>query len=260
MLEVSALAFRDKTQRRDALTRALSHEGLTFSTDDYGGGVNFSFGTGGGVLFSAHYDNFPDSYGANDNLAAVCIMIELAKHVHADFVLTDGEESGHTGAKHYAETHGIQRVVNLDLCGYGDSIVMCAKGKGFRDFTSPELLTKHNAHLVRYLPPGDDVMYRKYHVPVLSVSIVPKWDVQYLKALASFGERLLGQPPEFDMIISQMEITQTIHNGAKDSPEYVQPEAMQRVYDYLYDAMTTEYTQKNIFRRFHDELRRIIQA
>ena len=69
---------------------------------------------------------------------------------------------------------------------------------------------------------------------------MPKWDVQYLRALAAFGDGLLGRPPEFYMILSDMEVTQTIHNNAKDSPEYVDELAMMKVYDYLLDAMTSD--------------------
>ena len=104
---------------------------------------------------------------------------------------------------------------------------------------------------MKYLPDTDANIFRKSHVPTLSVSIVPKWDVQYLRALASFGEGLLGRPPEFYMILSQMEITQTFHNGPKDNPEYVDELAMMKVYDYILDAMTTdEEISKFSLRRF----------
>ena len=108
---------------------------------------------------------------------------------------------------------------------------------------------------MKYLPESDDVIFRK-HVPTVSVSIVPKWDVQYLRALASFGEGLLGRPPEFYMILSQMEITQTFHNNAKDSPEYVDDLAMTKVYDYLLDAMTNSETEPKF--SFKQLIRRLL--
>ncbi|MBR0069210.1 MAG: M28 family peptidase, partial [Synergistaceae bacterium] len=161
-------------------------------------------------------------------------------NIHADFVLTDGEEDKHSGAEFFSRTHDLRKyhgIINLDLCGYGDVIVL---NGNVRKFTSRSIIKRHNAELVKYLPESDDIIFRKSHVPTISVSIVPKWDVQYLRALAAFGDGLLGRPPEFYMILSDMEVTQTIHNNAKDSPEYVDELAMMKVYDYLLDAMTSD--------------------
>lgn len=245
------LSLRELTLRREALSNVLSSEGIIFSREEDNGIVNFMFSSSvynSDFLFSAHYDNYRGSPGANDNMASVCILIDLyhaltAKNIHADFVFTDGEEDNHSGAEFYSRTHDMKQyscIINLDLCGYGDAIVIHGKHKRF---TSRNLIRKHNAELVKYLPDSDDVIFRKAHVPVISVSIVPKWDVQYLRALASFGEGILGRPPEFYMILSDMEVTQTFHNNAKDSPEFVDEHAMMRVYDYLLEAMTTNETE-----------------
>ncbi len=260
---IEELSLRDLSQRRESLSNILSSEGIIFSRESENRITNFTFSSKGnnssGFLFSAHYDNYRDSLGANDNMSSVCILIDLChaltgENIHADFVFTDGEEDGHSGAKFYAGTHNLKEyscIINLDLCGYGDVIVIHGKHKRF---TSRILMKKHNAETVKYLPESDDVIYRKSHVPTLSISVVPKWDVQYLRALASFGEGILGRPPEFYMILSDMEVTQTFHNGSKDSPEFVDELAMKRVYDYLIEAMTTNETQSkfsfmNLFRR-----------
>ena len=244
---LESLSLRELSQRREALSNILSSEQIDFKREEHNGIVNFIFSSGvynSNFLFAAHYDNYRDSYGANDNMASVCILIDLyhalnAKNIHADFVLTDGEEDKHSGAEFFLRTHDLRKysgIINLDLCGYGDVIVL---NGNVRKFTSRSLIARHNAEPVKYLPESDNVIFRKAHVPVISVSIVPKWDVQYLRALAAFGEGLLGRPPEFYMILSDMEVTQTIHNNAKDSPEYVDELAMMKVYDYLLDAMTT---------------------
>ena len=245
---LESLSLKDLLRRRETLSDVLLSEGIKFSREAENETVNFTFsseGTNSGILFAAHYDNFSGSYGANDNTASVCVLIDLclelsSRNICADFVFTDGEENNHSGAEFFARTHDIKKysgIINLDLCGYGDFIVINGK---LKRFTAHELLKKHNAELVKFLPESDDVIFRKSHVPTLSVAIVPKWDVQYLRALASFGDGILGRPPEFFMILSQMEITQTFHNGAKDSPEFVQEAAMTKVYDYLLEAMTTD--------------------
>ena len=265
---INALSQKELSARRDALHDVLSREGISYEAEESSDGltVNFTFtsrGKNSGYLFTAHYDNFRCSYGANDNMAGVCVIVDLCLalerlNIGAEFLLTDGEEYGNTGAEMFCESHGVKGfdgVIVLDMCGYGDNIALRLRGRGnsFRRFTGYDILQRNNARTVKYLPPGDDVIFRKYHVPVLSVAIVPKWDVQYLNALASYGERLLGMPPEFGMILSQMEITQTMHGGPKDSPEFVQPEAVSRVYSFLLEAMTHEAPQKSklteIFRR-----------
>lgn len=245
---IEELSLRELSHRREALSEVLYSEGIKFSREEDNDIMNFAFSSDGessGIMFSAHYDNFRWSSGANDNMSSVCVLIDLCRaltlrNIHADFVFTDGEEDNHLGAEFYARTHDLKNhsgIINLDLCGYGDVIVV--KGK-LNKFTASSLLKKHNAELVKYLPESDDVIFRKTHVPILSVSIVPKWDVQYLKALAAFGEGLLGRPPEFYMILSQMEITQTFHNGPKDNTEFVDEAAMMKVYEYLVEAMTTD--------------------
>ena len=256
------LSLRELSQRREALGKVLLSEGIKFSCEGSGSITNFMFASEGdpsGSLFSAHYDNYRGSCGANDNMASVCILVDLchaltAEKIRADFLLTDGEEDSYAGAELFTTTYELKQysgIINLDLCGYGDSIVIQGR---LPSFTARSLLKKHDAVIVKYLPESDDVVFRKYHVPTLSVSIVPKWDVQYLKALASFSEGILGRPPEFFMILSQMEITQTFHNGSKDSPEFVDELAMQKIHDYLLDAVmsretTAKFSLKNLFKR-----------
>ena len=265
---ILTLSQKELSARRQALNDILSREGIKFNAEESSDGltVNFTFtsrGGNSGYLFTAHYDNTRGSYGANDNMAGVCVIIDLClalerSNIGAEFLLTDGEEYGNMGAEMYCESHGLNHidgVIVLDMCGYGDNIVLRVRGSGkiFGRFTGYDILQRNNARTVKYIPPGDDIIFRKYHVPVLSVSIVPKWDVQYLKALASYGDRLLGMPPEFEMMLSQMEVTQTIQGGPKDSPEFVQPEAVNRVYSFLFEAMTHESPPKlkltEIFRR-----------
>ncbi|MBQ7594212.1 MAG: M28 family peptidase [Synergistaceae bacterium] len=261
------LSLRDLSLRREALSEILYSEGVKFSREEENDIMNFAFASEGGnsgLIFAAHYDNFRGSFGANDNMASVCILIDLwralmMRNIHADFLLTDGEENGHSGAEFYARTHDLKKytgIINLDLCGYGDVIVLNGK---LKKFTARSLIKRHNAEVVKYLPEDDAIIFRKSHVPTLSVAIVPKWDVQYLKALASFGEGILGRPPEFYMIISQMEITQTFHNGPKDTPEFVDEAAMLKVYEYLLDGITTddeedEFSFMRLFKRWRRAL------
>ena len=73
--------------------------------------------------------------------------------------------------------------------------------------------------------------------PVLSIAVMPKWDTRYLDAMAAQGSGLLGRTPEFKMMVGQMEVATTMHGGFRDAVKWVQPEAMQQVYDYLLEAL-----------------------
>lgn len=206
-------------------------------------------------LFIAHYDAHPGSTGANDNAAGVSILIALAAAVRAqgiaaDFVFSDGEEDGHTGAKLFCEqrTGTNSVVVNLDMCGYGDTLAVYARGSerraGARAFCDKGRLEAHGGMLVPYMPEGDDTCFTTRQQPVLSIAMMPRWDTKYLDAMARQGSGLLGRTPEFRMMLGEMEVATTMHGGFRDSIEYVQPEAMQRVYDYLLDALSAPAPKK----------------
>mgnify|MGYP006956595891 CR=1 FL=1 len=91
-------------------------------------------------------------------------------------------------------------------------------------------LNPTEGQLLKYLPKSDDSSFRGLHLPVLSLAAVPLWDIQYLKALASYGEGLLGRPPEFEMILGQMEVISTMHGGYRDTPEWVSSDTMNQIY------------------------------
>ena len=126
--------------------------------------------------------------------------------------------------------------------GYGDTIAICGKGHEkkpvMRPFCRKSFLNPTEDSFLKIPPPkSDDSSFRGLHLPVLSLAAVPLWDIQYLKALASYGEGLLGRPPEFEMILGQMEVISTMHGGYRDTPEWVSSDTMNQIYHYLLDGM-----------------------
>lgn len=253
------LSQKDPDLRRQALETVLNQENISFIRQEAEPGpkaprgvVNYlaePWNEEPGLLFCAHYDAVPGSFGANDNAAALCILIALAKTLRAEgvparFAFFDGEETGNAGSKLYVNQLDRQTttgVINLDVCGYGDTIAVYDRGNAKKGsvsaFCSKEILSAHNGTLVKYLPPSDDVSFSGLRLPAISVASIPRWDIQYLKALSGLGSGFLGKPPEFQMIIEQMEISSTMHGGYRDTPEWVEPEAMNRVYEYLMGAL-----------------------
>ncbi|WP_024346027.1 M28 family peptidase [Lacrimispora indolis] len=266
------LSLKDPDLRRMALERVLRQENLPFDRQEEEpsaktprGAVNYLISpeiSGPSLLFCAHYDAVSGSYGANDNAAALCILIALAKALRTEgfparFVFFDGEESGNTGSCFYVsqmDRQAITGVINLDVCGYGDTIAVYDRGNAkkasVRSFCDQEILAAHNGILVKYLPKSDEASFSGLRIPAISIASIPRWDIQYLKALSSLGSGFLGHPPEFDMILSQMDVSTTMHGGYRDSPEWVEPEAMIRIYDYLMDALHAPENKKKRFLLF----------
>ena len=258
---LSSLITKDPDIRRQALAGILEAEKLPYSVQSAEpshkaprGVVNYLLNAdiaAASLLFCAHYDAVPGSFGANDNAAAVCILLQLAselaeRNIPARFAFFDGEESGNTGSKLYVSETSRDKltgVINLDLCGYGDTIAVYGSGNerkaALAPFCEKGFLKQHNGQLVKYLPPGDNSSFSRIGIPALSIAVVPAWDIRFLKALASYGGNLFGHTtPEFDMIIQQMEVTSTIHGGPRDTPEWIDEKAMQQVHDYLLEGIS----------------------
>ena len=231
---LETLAQKDPDLRRQALADVLDAEGLSYCLQEDGpnfknprGTVNYildPWQDAPSLLFCAHYDAVPGSFGANDNAAALCILIDLAKDLKekghpARFAFFDGEETGCSGSRLYvscldSQDHRRQDltgVVNLDVCGFGDTIAICGKGNEnkpvFGPFCDKALLGRHNAQVLKYLPRSDEASFAGSRIPALSLCAIPRWDIQYLKAMATYGDGFLGRPPEFDMMMEQMEVS-----------------------------------------------------
>lgn len=268
---LASLALLDPDERRASLRDVLTVSGLDYSvqkiepTIEVPRGVeNYIVSIGDlsepHLLFCAHYDAYPGSCGANDNSAAVCILIELACQLkklgsfNAEFAFFDGEESKNTGSKLYLNESGtstLSAAINLDLCGYGDTIAVYSHGNAskepVRNFCDKSILSRHNGQLVKFLPHSDDIVFNGRHLPTLSIAIMPKWDVKNLPTLAAYESNILGKPPEFELIIGQMEVVTTIHGSFRDKISSVQPAAMQQVFDYLIDSLTSPLAKKKLF-------------
>ena len=261
---LETLAQKDPDLRRQALADVLDAEGLSYCLQEDGpnfknprGTVNYildPWQDAPSLLFCAHYDAVPGSFGANDNAAALCILIDLAKDLKekghpARFAFFDGEETGCSGSRLYvscldSQDHRRQDltgVVNLDVCGFGDTIAICGKGNEnkpvCRPFCQKLLLDRYNAQVLKYLPKSGEASFAGSRIPALSLCAIPRWDIQYLKAMATYGDGFLGRPPEFDMMMGQMEVSTTMHGGYRDHPDYVESEAMSQIYGYLSEAV-----------------------
>ena len=284
LLDIAAqLAQPELSARREAalhlLSRAgLSHEVQTASAKpDTGGFALFAQPApkaevevqniivrpveiaGPKLVIGAHYDAFPGSPGANDNASGMAVLLALAQELSrsgcdkaVEVVFFDAEESGRAGSIAYlaeCSSEEVAGMVNLDVCGYGDTLcVRCMKKTPLlRNFTDKARLRRFDGEEVCYLPDSDDKTFTKAHIPALSVAMLPRWDSAILPALKDYANGFLGIPPELREQVASMEIMSTLHGGPRDNPTYLSEAAMRRVLDFLLDALNAPPEKRTLW-------------
>ena len=284
LLDIAAqLAQPELSARREAalhlLSRAgLSHEVQTASAKpDTGGFALFAQPApkaevevqniivrpveiaGPKLVIGAHYDAFPGSPGANDNASGMAVLLALAQELSrsgcdkaVEVVFFDAEESGRAGSIAYlaeCSSEEVAGMVNLDVCGYGDTLcVRCMKKTPLlRNFTDKARLRRFDGEEVCYLPDSDDKTFTKAHIPALSVAMLPRWDIAILPALKDYANGFLGIPPELREQVASMEIMSTLHGGPRDNPSYLSEAAMRRVLDFLLDALNAPEQKRTLW-------------
>jgi len=136
------LEGRTNAEREAALARYLTSRGVPFARHPFADfearGESFSVDVGSGdrvLVLIAHHDAVPGSPGANDNAAAVGILLQLLERVaqappsrvRVRFLFTGAEELGYLGARAYVGATAlgdVAGVLSLELCGIGDSLVV----------------------------------------------------------------------------------------------------------------------------------------
>src|SRR5687767_6166539 len=134
------LEGRNNAGREAAVAWYLARRGVTVARQRFatfeGSGENLSVDIGSGdrvVVLIAHHDAVPGSPGANDNAAAVGILLHLLprlvvpRELRVRLLFTAAEELGYLGAREYVRAMppgGIAGVLSLELCGIGDSVAV----------------------------------------------------------------------------------------------------------------------------------------
>jgi hypothetical protein len=139
------LEGRDNDARQAAVARYLTARAIPFTTHRFetfeGRGENFAVEIGRGdrvLVLIAHHDAVPGSPGANDNAAAVGILLHLitrtfdiAPSLRVRLLFPACEELGYLGARAYVRdvsTAPVIGVLSLELCGIGDSLAVWDAG------------------------------------------------------------------------------------------------------------------------------------
>src|SRR5262245_38176054 len=140
------LEGRDNAARQAAVARWLDARGIPFHRHRFttfeGAGENFAVDLGAGgpaLLLIAHHDAVPKSPGANDNAAAVGILLSLLARWSAReprgrvrLLFSACEEIGYLGSRAWVRERGVgdvRGVLSLELPGVGDSLAVWDAGE-----------------------------------------------------------------------------------------------------------------------------------
>jgi hypothetical protein len=249
---VRLLAGRPNAERARCLEAVLAARGAPVTREPYrtleGAGLNLSTDVGAGarvLVLAAHHDAVPGSPGANDNAAAVGILLALQERLRqaplrrltVRLAFFDDEERGMLGSRVHVRTAalgGLIGVVSLELCGIGDSLALW-------DVT-PAL---EETELVRgFLAAAEALGYRRdetYHlaapvpvfgsdhrpfgdrgVPGVGLTVVPAAAAEALRAFIYGGIRGVLVPP------ARRPPPFTTYHTAGDRPETLEPVALAR--------------------------------
>ena len=251
------LAGRSNRERARVLEAVLRGRGLAVTRAPYrsleGTGVNLIVDVGGGrrrLVLAAHHDAVPGSPGANDNAAAVGILLALQERLVAAppqrlgvrLAFFAGEERGMLGSRVYtrrAPLDDVLGVVSLELCGIGDSlalwdvtpvvertpllraIITAVETLGYR--------RDESYHLAAPVPffGSDHRPFADRGVPAVGLTVVPTPAVEALRRFIYGGIRGVLVPP------ARRPPPFTTYHTALDRPESLEPAALARVVTVL---------------------------
>lgn len=227
---VRLLEGRSNAERERAVAQYLEARGVPFVRHSFrtfeGKGENFSVDVGAGdrlLCLIAHHDAVPGSPGANDNAAAVGILLHLVERLRVNpprglrvrFLFTAAEELGYLGARAYVREvplDGVAGVLSLELCGIGDSPAIWDAAE-----ESPLLIRAGKAleglgyrrdatyHIVGHIPlfGSDHRAFAAAGIPAYGLSVVPSSESEALRRFVlnpvrSALRNVLNRPPPFD--------------------------------------------------------------
>lgn len=240
------LEGRDNLEREAAVGWYLDRRGATVARHQFatfeGRGENLSVEVGRGdrvVVLIAHHDAVPGSPGANDNAAAVGILLHLLPRLvvppslRVRLLFTAAEELGYLGARAYVRNTplgDIAGVLSLELCGIGDSLAVWDAGEetGFlRGVTGAldnlGLRRDQSYHVVGRIPVfgSDHRAFAAAGIPAYGLSVVPFAEADALRrfVLSPVRSALLHavrRPPPFDTYHTSRDAFSTLDPRALD--------------------------------------------
>ena len=201
------------------------------------------------LVIGAHYDSVENSTGANDNASGCSVLLHLIERLEnikhsIDIVFFDREEYIDHGSEAYLNIVGketISAMINLDMCGYGNTITVSDKGNvnnsAFYGVLDEKMIDKHAVTTVGFLPNGDDDRFADCNIPNISVCTLRSKDIdffQYISKLLIEGK----QPTEEDQKqFLSLDVLSTMHLGENDNILSCNQLCIDKVTQWLLDGL-----------------------
>lgn len=245
---LALLEGRSNEEREAAVARWLAARGVEIARHRFatfeGQGENFTVDVGTGprtLVLIAHHDAVPGSPGANDNAAAVAVLLTLLERlprlvpprVRVRLLFTAAEELGYLGARAYVRDVAlgdIAGVLSLELCGIGDSLAIWDVGaetpflrRVRAAFEGRGLRPDESYHQVGRIPVfgSDHRAFAARGVPAYGLSAMPVAHAEGLRQFVLSPARgmlmhLVRRPPPFDTYHTPRDAAVTVAPAALD--------------------------------------------
>lgn len=245
----------ESSDRKGSIVEILSQIGASFTVQQFEDVENIvvSFNPSNQrLVIGAHWDADEGSNGANDNASGCSVLLHTIEAVFAepdfsksvDFVFFGEEEKGGIGASRYIETVGkenISAMMNADVCGFGDNIILSDKGNLsnplFFGLMDEALLLKHGVKLPKFLPQGDDCIFEWAGLPSVSICTA---DHNAVAVFSEIAHKIATEQPitEKDQeALMSLDVVKTMHGGEFDDISFLSNEAVKMVASFLIDGL-----------------------
>ena len=201
------------------------------------------------LVIGAHYDSVEGSTGSNDDASGCSVLLHLIERSKntghsVDFVFFDREEYIDHGSEAYLSIVGkenISAMVNLDMCGYGDRIVVSDKGNAgsnvFYGILDREIINKHAVTLVGFLPNGDDDRFADCNIPNISVCTLGSNDTEFFLHMGKLLKEGKQPTEEDQKRFKSLDVVSTMHLAKNDSISSCSQLCIDKVTDWLAEGL-----------------------
>lgn len=197
------------------------------------------------ILLTAHYDVVTGSTGANDNGSSISILLKLITEYKGKpirIVFFDGEECGGIGSKNYIEeyinTEELRNeyiMINFDVCGCGDKIVIENKIKGTEYDLISNLCLQNDVVELDRLPFNDAKIFDRKGINNICIVALPQEDIDISNG-KEIIDPITGRKQHFGSYIWKYQ-----HNGIYDNIGYINYKIMNNIYIFIKNALLPSF-------------------
>lgn len=203
------------------------------------------------LVIGAHYDSVEGSTGANDDASGCSVLLHLIERLNntghsIDFVFFDREEYIDHGSEGYLNVVGKENVsamVNLDMCGYGDRIVVSDKGNAgsgaFYGILDKKTTDKHEVTVVGFLPNGDDDRFADNNIPNISVCTLGSEDTRFFLHMGKLLKEGKQPTEEDQKQFMSLDVVSTMHLSKNDNISSCSQLCIDKVTEWLTEGLSS---------------------